>query len=97
MSLEVTKVDLSANVHLLEVHDRALIIEVHRLQQQVVVLNFDNKRREARRSTEKRAVTDAKVELAIVKEAMLALEEQWLIDRLLVLSVFKDLIARRIN
>lgn len=95
--LRATKVELSVKVCVLEDPESGVIDEDCPLELQSVVLNADEERRKALEFEGKMDVTDAKVELENVKEAMRVLEEQASTDRLLTLSAVEDCIACRIN
>lgn len=73
-----------------EDHERGLINENCRLEHQMVVLNIDKERHKPRESTNRRFVTDSKVELATVKKAMCVLEERASSNRSLMLSTIQD-------
>lgn len=79
-----------ANAPLLENHERELTDEKHHFKHQVPVRDADNKRGRTRDSAGMRVVTDVKVELANLNEALSALEEHAPGDRVVMVNVVQD-------
>lgn len=90
-ALEATETELSAKVRLLSDHERWLTNKNRCLEHQIVVLKVGKKPLKACQSAYKRVVTNVKVELTNVNEALCSLEEQASADRLLMLSAVEDL------
>lgn len=69
------EVKLSAKVRLLKENKKGVIDDNRCLDQQIVVVNVYREHCKDRESANKKAVTEAELELENMKEAVLALEE----------------------
>lgn len=89
-SLEAMEVKLSAKVPLLEDHERGLTYENCCFRRQLVVISVEDELGEARELADKKTCTDAKMELANMKEENCILKERASNDRSLMLSAVED-------
>lgn len=89
--METKKVSLSAKVRFLEDHETGLSDGNRRLQKHLVCLSVYKERWKPRKSGDKRATNDTKVELANLKEIMSAPEYWAQSDWVVMPSAIEDL------